>query len=251
MQKEIKFFELRSSNEISRRKKLFEMLRICPIPNAELLENLGLFVSKADFSNMLYIHELYKKQLDIHGIIIEFGVRWGRNLALFETFRGIYEPFNWNRKIVGFDTFKGFSSVSDKDGNADIASVSSYNVTKNYELYLEKILDLHEQEGVILNRKGYELIKGDASIKIKDYLYKHPETIISLAYFDMDIYKPTKECLKIIQKHLTKGSIVAFDELNFDIFPGETIALKEVFGLDKYKLIHTQYSSTRSYLIID
>jgi len=130
-------------------------------------------------------------------------------------------------------------------------SVGSYDVTKNYELYLEKLLDLHEQEGVIRHSKGYELIKGDASIKIKEYLNKHPETIISLAYFDMDLYKPTKECLKVIQKHLTKGSIVAFDELNYDIFPGETIALKEVFGLDKYKLIHTQYSSTRSYLVID
>jgi len=67
----------------------------------------------------------------------------------------------------------------------------------------------------------------------------------------MDLYKPTKECLKVIQKHLTKGSIVAFDELNYDIFPGETIALKEVFGLDKYKLIHTKYSSARSYLVLD
>jgi len=139
----------RPLNVKSWRKKLFEMLSTCPIPKEELLENLALFICKADLSSMLYIHELYRKLLDVHGIIVEFGVRWGRNLALFETFRGIYEPFNWNRKIIGFDTFKGFSSVSDKDGKADIVSVGSYDVTKNYELYLEKLLDFHEQEGVI------------------------------------------------------------------------------------------------------
>lgn len=195
----------RPLNVKSWRKKLFEMLSTAPIPKEELLENLALFICKADLSGMLYIHELYRKLLDVHGIIIEFGARWGRNLALFETFRGIYEPFNWNRKIIGFDTFEGFSSVSDKDGKSDIVSVGSYNVTKNYKLYLEKLLDLHEQEGVIRHSRGYELIKGDASIRIKEYLNKHPETIISLAYFDMDLYKPTKECLKVIQKHLTRG----------------------------------------------
>ena len=57
--------------------------------------------------------------------------------------------------------------------------------------------------------------------------------------------------LEAIQGHLTKGSIIAFDEINVDFFPGETIALKEVLGLDKYKLVHTQYSSARSYLVIE
>ena len=44
---------------------------------------------------------------------------------------------------------------------------------------------------------------------------------------------------------------VAFDELNYDVFPGETLALKEVLGLDKYRLVHSPYSSARSYLIVE
>ena len=46
--------------------------------------------------------EIYRKILDVHGVIMEFGVRWGRNLALFESLRGIHEPFNHNRKIVQY-----------------------------------------------------------------------------------------------------------------------------------------------------
>ena len=64
-----------------------------------------------------------------------------------------------------------------------------------------------------------------------NYLEKATETIVSFAFFDMDIYKPTKKCLSLIKPHLTKGSILAFDELNCDMARGVTPALKEVFEL--------------------
>jgi hypothetical protein len=112
MQENIKIIEDRSRDEISRCNDLFDIYSRCPIPDNEILSQLGLFISKTHFARMLYIHELYKKILDVHGLIVEFGVRWGQNLVLFETLRGIYEPFNKNRKIVGFDTFEGFASVS-------------------------------------------------------------------------------------------------------------------------------------------
>ena len=99
--------------------------------------------------------------------------------------------------------------------------------------------------------KKYEIIKGDAVIELNKYLTQNPETIIALAYFDFDIYEPTRECLKQIQKHLTRGSIVVFDELNVHEFPGETIALREVLGLNKYRISRSRYSSSQSFLIID
>ena len=124
-------------------------------------------------------------------------------------------------------------------------------VTKNYEEYLEQLMTLREAEGVQLDLKRFELIKGDASKTVPEYLERHPETIVSLAYFDFDIYQPTRDCLEAIRGNLTKGSVVAFDELNHRDFPGETLALKEVFGLDRYKLVHTPYSSARAYFVHD
>ena len=58
-------------------------------------------------------------------------------------------------------------------------------------------------------------------------------------------------CLKAIKEHLTKGSIIGFDELNLHDFPGETLALKEVFGLDRYRIIRSPYSSVQSYIVIE
>jgi len=35
------------------------------------------------------MNELYKRILPIHGVVIEFGVRWGTNLSLFTNVRGM------------------------------------------------------------------------------------------------------------------------------------------------------------------
>ncbi len=240
-----------SEHERLIRQQIFTLFQRCPIPDNELLMNLPLFISRINLSQILFIAELYKNILDVHGSIFEFGVRWGRNLALFSALRGIYEPFNHNRRIVGFDTFEGFPSVDVKDGTEPIISVGSYNVTPKYENYLEEVLDYHEKESPIAHIKKYELVKGDASVEISNYLSKYPETIIALAYFDFDIYEPTKSCLHAIKDRLAKGSIVAFDELNCRDYPGETLALIDVLGLNKFKIHHTLFSPTQSYIIYD
>jgi len=246
-----KTIESQSPTESSVRDSFFEIFRNCPIPEDELLSNVGLFIKRQDLSKILFMNDLYKAITNVHGAIYEFGVRWGQNMAIFESLRGIYEPFNYNRKIVGFDTFEGYPSVHEKDGKSEAVSIGAYGVTENYEEYLRRVLDYHEQESPISHLKKYELIKGDATKELPEYLQANPETIIALAYFDFDLYEPTVKCLEAIKGHLTKGSIVGFDELNYHDFPGETLALKEVFGLDKYRLIRSPYSSLKSYMVIE
>jgi hypothetical protein len=202
-------------------------------------------------SHTLLLDEIYRKILGVHGVIMEFGVRWGRNLALFESLRGIHERFNHNRKIVGFDTFEGFPSTHEKDGDADIVRVGAYDVTEKYEDFLAEILAYHEQESPISHVRKFELVKGDASVTVENYLQTHPETIVALAYFDLDIYEPTRKCLELLKNHVTRGSVLVFDELNLHEFPGETLALKDVFGLDRFRIQRSPYGSMQSYLVIE
>jgi len=240
-----------SEHEMNFRKEFQQLFKRCPIPENEVLQNLGLFINRQSMSRILFFHDLYQKILNINGIVMEFGVRWGQNLALFETFRGMYEPYNYSRKIVGFDTFSGFPSIHEKDGDSNVTVSGAYGVTEDYEEYLEKILNYHEQESPISHIKKYQLIKGDATVMIDRYLKKHPETIIAFAYFDFDIYEPTKKCLEAIVPHLTKGSILGFDELNWAEFPGETLAFKEVFGLSKYRIIRSPLCPSPSYIVFE
>lgn len=115
-------------------------------------------------------------------------------------------------------------------------------MVEGYEDYLEKILDYHETEAPLSHIKKNFILKGDAPKILESYLIDHPETIISFAYFDMDIYEPTKACLELIKPHLTKGCIIGFNELNDSHFPGETIALKETFNLLDYDLERFPFS---------
>lgn len=240
-----------SDQEVAIRQSLIKNFKKCPIPDNEIFSNLGLFLSRQNLSQLLFVNEIYQKLLDVHGVIMEFGVRWGRNMALYESLRGIYEPFNHNRKIIGFDTFEGFPSVNEKDGKSDIIEVGAYNVTDNYEQYLAGILDYHEQESPISHIKKYELVKGDAVNSIQQYLERNPHTIVAFAYFDFDIYEPTVACLNAIKDRLTKGSIIGFDELNHKDYPGETLALKELLGLGRYQIRHSKFSPTQSYIVIE
>ena len=247
--KGIKVLTGSSQEEVKTKSDFFKHFNNSPIPESEILSNLGLYLSRQTLSRILFMNDLYKKIINVHGVVMEFGVRWGQNMALYQALRGIYEPYNYNRKIIGFDTFEGFPDVDKKDGAK--VKKGDYAVTKTYEAYLEKNLSFHELESPIAHKKKFELVKGDATVKIKEYLKNHPETIIAFAYFDFDIYHPTKICLEAIKSHLTKGSIVAFDELNCSEFPGETLAVKEVLGLDKIRLQRCPFNPLCSYYIVE
>lgn len=228
---------------------LVERLRASRIPDRELLDNIGLYLTRQTLSRINFMQKLYQMIVPVHGVIMEFGVRWGQNMALFSTLRGIHEPFNYNRKIIGFDTFDGFPSVAPQDGGG--VQPGDYGVVENWQEELEGILDFHTQNAPIPHKKKHELVKGDATMTLPGYLKAHPETIVALAYFDFDIYKPTHDCLEAILPYLTKGSILAFDELNTPEFPGETIAVREVLGLSRYAIRRDPSNPLTSYLVVE
>lgn len=239
-----------SQRERELRERFIGLLQNSPIPSTELLGNLALYLNRQTLSHLLFMHDLYLKILPAHGVIMEFGVRWGRNLALFESFRGIYEPYNLKRHILGFDTFAGFPSVDLQDGHAAPITAGSYAVSPQYEQYLQSVLDYHEQESPIAHLKKYTLLAGDVAETLPKYLAEHPETVIALAYFDLDLYRPTKAALSAIKPHLHAGSVLGFDELGDSVYPGETIALREELGLLQYKILRDVRTPDQSYIII-
>ncbi len=233
------------------RRLMMELYQGSPLPREDMVVNFPLYTRSSAIAKMLYVQELYHLILKVPGVVMEFGVWWGANLALFESYRAIYEPYNYTRKIIGFDTFEGYTSLSEDDGSSEFVKEGNYRVSADYIAHLSAVMDCHQTENVMSNVKKYELIKGDATITIKDYLNSHKETIIALAYFDMQLYQPTKVCLEAIKPYLTKGSVIALDELNCPEFSGETIALREVFGTSNIRLVRSQILPDRSYFIFE
>ncbi len=192
------------------------------------------FMKRQVLSRVLYQDFLYRKIVDVPGVICEFGVHWGATIATLLNLRGIHEPYNHSRHIFGFDTFSGFTGVDKADGG--FSNDGDYATSSGYEDELDQILTLHEGFSPIPQLRKFSLIKGDASKTSLEWLDANPHAIVAMAIFDMDIYKPTRDVLEAILPRLTKGSLLVFDELNCPHFPGETQAVMEVIGLNKLRL---------------
>ena len=240
-----------SNEEKSVRKELHEHFKKSPIPEDQVLSNMALFLNSKDLSRILFMDFLFRQINDVQGVVFDFGTRWGQNAAIFSACRGIYEPFNRHRKIIAFDTFDGFPSVTEKDGDSVLMHPGNVCVTKDYEKYLAKILELHEKDNPLSHIKKHEIVVGDACDKLSEFLKLNPHTIVALAYFDFDIYEPTKKCLELISERLVKGSVVAFDELNDHDSPGETLALMETIGLRNISLKRHPNTSRVSYFVVE
>ncbi len=52
-----------------------------------------------------------------------------------------------------------------------------------------------------------------------------------------------------MRPHLTRGTVLGFDEVCFARMPGETVALRETLGLDHVRLQRVPYCPVTSFLV--
>jgi hypothetical protein len=218
------------------RRRIARLLADTPIPAEDLIENLALYLRREPLIDLLCMDALYRMILDIPGVIMEFGVQWGRNLGALTALRGVYEPYNPHRRIIGFDTFTGFPTLADIDQVSPDAFIGGFAVTDGYPDHLREVLDTHEAGDYLAHIQRTLVMPGEVGETLPLYLERNPHTVIALAYFDLDLHAPTRDTLKTVRSYLTKGSVLAFDEFADAKWPGETAALREVFGLDRGEL---------------
>lgn len=208
------------------------------------------YAPNTSIARFLSRYEVFKKVLDIPGNVIECGVLSGGGLFSFAHISTILEPYNQLRKIIGFDTFEGFPSISeiDKEGSSKFLNIGSYS-DDCYDELLE--LSVIHNDFRLLNRENnIEIVKGDICSTVPEYVKKNPQLVVSLLFLDVDLYEPTKVALEYFVPRMPKGALIAFDELNYEEFPGETVAVNEVLGIQNLKLKKLPFTKL-SYVIIE
>ena len=156
----------------------------------------------------------------------------------------ILEPYNYKKKIIGFDTFEGFPSVSKIDNSKEGMFAENYNT---YEELL-KCIEEYNKNRFLNNIDKIELVKGDANSTIPKYIKKNKHLLVSLLYLDFDIYKPTKTALKNFLPRMSKGSIIAFDELHAENWKGETMAMLESLNIRDCKIENFSFEPNISFI---
>jgi hypothetical protein len=213
------------------RLRLARLLADSPIDADDLVDTMALYLRRRPLVDILAMDTLYRTAMEIPGAMLEFGVLQGRHLAILAELREVYEPHNTHREIVGFDTFSGFTGATDVDRQDLAEHPDKFALPPSFLDHLREVLAARTGDGS--GKPPVRLVAGDAAKTVREYLDANQQTVIALAYFDVDLYAPTRDVLSAITPYLTKGSILAFDELAHRGWPGETAALRDALGLDR------------------
>jgi len=219
--------------------------------HTDRIANFAKYIRTQDLRNFLGRYELFKKTINIPGSIIECGVLHGGGLMGFAQVSSLLEPRNHTRKIIGFDTFAGFPSISDGDKNSTSEFLKEGGLAVDSYEDLKKSIALFESNKFISHIPQVELVKGDGSKTIPKYIQENPHLVVSILYLDFDLYEPTKVALENFVPRMPKGSIIVFDELNAKYWPGETKALLDTLGINKFKIERFEFDAYRAYTIIE
>jgi hypothetical protein len=224
-----------------------------PGSTVQKLEAFTKYASRQSLTKLMARYELFKLQLETNGSIVEVGVHRGASLMAWAQFSAILEPVNYLRKIVGFDTFEGFPSLSAKDGAgvSEHLKAGGFAIDEDPEADLRKAVALYDANRLMSHIGKVELVRGDATRTLPDYLARNPHLVVSLLHLDADLYAPTKAALELLAPRMPKGAVIAFDELNMNLFPGETLATLEVLGINRLRLKRFAFATSLSYAVIE
>ena len=206
---------LSSGDALKARSELHSLMWDYPATPEETERSLGLFIRGSLLARILAIRDLYQLIVDIPGIIMDVGTWRGSTSVVCENLRAIYEPLNFNRRIVCFDTFRGYEGFGTKDHATPIHRDGSYGVGgEEYAALLRRLLELHERSNVMGHNNGKHLVVvGDCCETVPAFFENRPNEFVSLAFFDLNCFEPTKCAFESILERVVPGGIIAFWQL--------------------------------------
>ncbi|MBI4594858.1 MAG: class I SAM-dependent methyltransferase [Candidatus Tectomicrobia bacterium] len=214
------------------------------------LDNFPIYVRRQKLTRLLSLYEIFKRVLHVKGSIVECGVYNGFGLMSFANMSAVLEPNNLTRRIYGFDTFEGFPSITDRDRGALDAKLKRGDFHRVFFEDLQKLIGLYDKNRFLGHVNKVQLVVGDATKTIPEFVQQNPHLVVSLLFMDFDLFEPTKVALETFYPRMPKGAIIAFDELDNPLWPGETIALLKTIGINNLKLSRFPFDPYIGYAIL-
>lgn len=245
---------LRSRNSPSQLAYYDELAAFFDTADASTLLKLWSFAlhsPRQAITDFLVRYELFKLILNVPGNIAEFGVFNGQGLLSFAHFSSILEPYHVQRVLYGFDTFEGIPEITKGDRSSATAEnirQGGFSLTDSFAR-IKRGVELFDSNRAVGHRPKVKLVKGDVVKTVATFLDENPHALFAMLYLDLDVYEPTKVVLERLLHRVPKGGVVAFDELNTEAYPGETLALLDVLDLQTVELKRFPFCSRISYFI--
>lgn len=215
------------------------------------MENFPKYVRRQNLTRFLALYEIYKRVLPIKGSVVECGVNHGFGLMSWAKFSAILEPVNLTRRIYGFDTFEGFPNVAPQDRSSTSEHVKVGDLAADVHDELTQLIDVYDSTRFIGHVNKVKLIRGDATQTIPQFIETHPHLVISLLFMDFDLYEPTKVALEHFLPRMPKGAVLAFDELDNPLWPGETLAMLEAHAKRPLRIERLEFDPYIGFAVLD
>lgn len=243
----MKKFRTAAEQEVG--KSIERIFTTCPDSVETKLENFPKYVRRQHLKRFLALYEIFKLALPVKGSVVECGVFKGFGVMSWAKLSAMLEPENLTRRIYGFDTFAGFPSVSDKDANPVAAPHDGALFADSYE-ELQSLIAQYDQDRFLGHVDKVHLIKGNVVDTVPAFLEANPHLVVSLLFLDLDLYEPTQVALRHFLPRMPRGALLAFDELDNPMWPGETLALLEELGF-RIRLRRLEWDPYIAYAVLD
>ncbi len=199
----------------------------------EMFRNFTVATPRYNIARFLAHYEIFKKIIDVPGVIIDLGVYRGASTFTWAKLCEIFCPTDIRKTVFGFDTFAGFPHIGDEDGPENIFQdvvAGGYYGGNTIENDLELAQEAMNQDRHLRHINRIELIKGDVCSTIPRFVEEKGEGLrIALLNLDLDLYAPTRVALEYFAPKMARGGIIIVDEYAVDTFGGETKAVDEYF----------------------
>lgn len=215
------------------------------------MENFPKYVRRQNLTRFLVLYEIFKKVLDVKGSIVECGVNQGFGTMSWAKFSAILEPVNLTRRIYGFDTFEGFPSVSEQDKSKTSDHVRKGDLAADALEELTGLAEVYDSTRFLGHVPKVKLVKGDAADTIPRFIEEHPHLVVSLLFLDFDLYEPTRVALEHFVPRMPKGAVIAFDELDNPLWPGETRAMLEFAEKHRLRIERLPFDPYVGFAVVD
>ncbi|MDY0279152.1 MAG: hypothetical protein RBR35_01165 [Salinivirgaceae bacterium] len=232
---------------------LLELFKTSPIPDDQLLNNLGLYSRSSLTARLLHYYELYDLLLSSTGIILIYGFGYGNAIISFLSLRAILEPYNYSRKIIGFESLKNSSELPYYSKNGDNFTSDKYEYfsqSRDYIDFLKQIIDFHEDENIMSHIPKVEVYYNDPVQDSKTTLKACKDLKISLVYFDRVFVENIVDVLHELKPYVDNDTVICPSTINSYIPTGELDACREVLGKN-LQITKSKFIPDKAYIKIN
>jgi macrocin-O-methyltransferase TylF-like protien len=230
--------------------RLAEVFQSSADPVETRLEAFPRYARRKTITRFITLYELFKRVLLVKGSVVECGVFRGFSLMTWAHLSAVLEPANLTRRIYGFDSFAGFPSVGDADQNPRHTALPGELASDSFS-ELQKVIELYDSDRFLGHIDKVHLVRGDVAATIPSFMADHRHLVVSLLFLDLDLWEPTKVALEQFLPRMPKGAILAFDELDNPIWPGETEALMQTVGVGRFRIRRFGWDPYVGYAVIE